>query len=77
MGSVGRSRPKSGAEKMRAAGKVPVMLTVTPANKTQLQKAARAQGRSLAGFITYHATMAACAVLAGSLFPDQPLKEVK
>jgi uncharacterized protein (DUF1778 family) len=67
-----RGKRLSGSEKMKLAGKKAVMLTMSPEDKILLMRAARAQGRSVSGFVCYHALMSARAVLGGHLFPDPP-----
>lgn len=74
MSENGRKRDRSGAEKRKAVGKMAIMIAVSPETKSLLQRAAKAQGRSLASFVAYHAIMSATAVVGGALFPDAPLK---
>jgi hypothetical protein len=46
-------KPLSGGAKMRAAGRVGILIAVTPAQHARFHAAARADGRTLSGWLRW------------------------
>jgi uncharacterized protein (DUF1778 family) len=60
-----KKKQLSGSAKMKALGKKPILLWVTPEQMEQLQKAAALQMRPVSQFVAYHTLQAAVKVAAG------------
>lgn len=56
-----KAKPKqaSGSARIKASGKIPFLLALTPEERAWIEKGAKLDSRNLSQFLTYHAVAAA------------------
>ena len=77
MPTQGRKPRLSGAAKMKAAGKLPVLLGITPEQKAQLKAAAKLEGRPLTQYVVFHSLQTAARQLCQFTLEPESGREKK
>jgi uncharacterized protein (DUF1778 family) len=59
MASKDKGKPMSGGAKLKASGRLAIMITVDPTDKVKIEEAAALEMRPVSQFVAYHAILAA------------------